>query len=154
MASSTPHTIALQSQGLFRKEAKAAGTITPGHLIQLDSNGEAVVHASAGAVLQNKLIALESQTPDDDDAWSIDVDYVDNERVYYAVGKPGEQYYMWLKAGENAARNAQLESAGDGSLQVETVAATSLTNTIVGVAREAKDNSGGGAKVRILVEIV
>lgn len=154
MANSTPHTIAIQNEKLFRKEAKAAGTITPGHLIQLDSNGEAVVHATAGGVLQGKLIALESQTPDDDDAWSIDVNYVDNERVYYANGKPGEQYYMWLKAGENAARNAQLESAGDGSLQVESVGTSSLANSIVGVAREAKDNSGGGSAVRILVEIV
>jgi hypothetical protein len=154
MASSTFKTIAVQFLKLFRKEAKAAGTITPGHLIQLDSNAEAVVHATAGGVLQGKLIALESQTPDDEDAWSIEINYVDNERVYYAVGQPGERYNMLLKAGENAALNAQLESAGDGSLQVESVGAGSLTNSIVGVAREAKDNSGGGTAVRILVEIV
>lgn len=155
MASSTPHTIAVQTHGaLFRKEALAGGAITPGHLVQFDASNELVVHASAAAVLQGKKIALESPTPDSATAWSIDVAIADGDRAYYCDAQPGERFYMWLDAGENAALNAQLQSAGNGALQVVTVDANTLANSVVGVAKEAYNNGAGGSPVRLLVEII
>ena len=43
---SSDRTIVLKGDPL-RQEAKAAGTITPGHLIQFNSSGNVVVHATA-----------------------------------------------------------------------------------------------------------
>lgn len=154
MASSTYHSIVIQAQEVTRKEALAGeASIKPGHLLEW-SSGNLVTHNSAGGVLPNKLIALESPTPNDESNASIDVAYANGDRLYYAVGKPGEVYYMWLAAGENASKGSQLISDAAGGLTVATVDASTLANAIVGVAAEAKDNSGGGAAVRIKVEIV
>lgn len=154
MASSTYHTIAVQGPG-SRKEGLADVAITPGELLRYKSDGDLEPHGTAGGVLASKLVALESQTPDSESAASIDVDYAIGETVHYAVGRPGEVYYMWLKAGETAVKGiTQLVSDGAGALQAETVDASTLANSVVGVPAESYDNSGGGSRVRLLVEIV
>ena len=160
MASTVYHSIVIQAANEFgditRREKLAAAAITPGELLDFDSATTVNAHGVAGGVLQGKLVALETQTPDSATAANIDVDYASGDTVYFAEGKPGDVFYMWLAAGQSALMNppSQLISDGAGALTVATVDAATLTNSIVGVADEVKDNSGGGTRVRIKVRIV
>jgi hypothetical protein len=132
----------------------AAGAITPGHLLQIDSAGKVVVHATAGGN-QTPLIALE------DELWgkTIDDAFASGDPVQVWTAQRGEVAYMLLKNGENVAIGDYLESAGDGTLQKHVADSTGdiLTNVLVGMATEAVDMSGssgedpsGRIKVRIV----
>ena len=117
-----------------REEALAASTITPGMLIEEDSSGEFQAHSTAGGVAQRLLAevdALQGNTLDDD--------YSAADLVSANVELPGNEVQAFLKAGENVAIGATLESAGDGTLQAET------TGEVLAMAREALDLSGSGA---------
>lgn len=155
----TEHTITIESadpNGVVRLERLASGAVTPGDL--LDITGAAVrAHATAAGVLPGKLVALENQTPDTHTyptTAAIDIDYASGDTVYYAQGNPGDVFLMWLSAGEAATDGVtQLQSDGAGALAAVTVGATTLADSIVGVADETVDNSGGGAAVRLRVRI-
>lgn len=153
------NTIALKfrSQEL-RKEYQAGGTITPGHLVQIGSDGKAVVHAVAGGN-QRKAFAVEDELQGNDinDNYTVDnmaqVDHFSN----------GEEVYAWLQ-GESTAVviGDALESAGDGTLrkhvqpdlEVSGAAPDLQLNQIVGFALEAVDVSASGtAKSRIEIEV-
>jgi hypothetical protein len=153
MAKSFYSTIAIQGCEV-RKEALADEAIIPGQLLRFDADEELEKHATAGGVLVNKLVALESPTAAPGTTQAIDTAYAIGEIVYYAIPRPGDVCYMFLAAGETAVKGiSQLVSDGAGALQVATVDATTLVNSIVGVPAEDKDNSGGGSAVRVLVEI-
>jgi len=121
--------------GTFRREEiVAAGTISPGHLVEEDSSGTCVVHSTAGGAAQRliaEIDALQGNTLDDD--------YSSGDLCSMNVELPGNEVQMFLKAGENVAIGADLESAGDGTLQAVT------TGTPIATAREALDLSGSGA---------
>lgn len=152
MAASTPHTIAVEYQQVTRREALCHEAITPGEILAINSDEELIPHGSSGGVLPGKLIALESPTADSATAAAVDVDYAANDKGYYAVGKPGEVFMLWLAAGETAVKGVtQLISNGAGALIAVTVDATTLANSIVGVA--AQDLVAGGARARCLVQI-
>lgn len=154
MASSVYHTITVQANDdQIRKEALAHAAITPGELLDINTDEEVEAHAGAAGVLPNKLIALETQTPDATATAQVDIDYAAGDTVYYAVGRPGEVYYMWLAASQTVVKGiTQLQSDGAGALTPVSVGATTLTNSIVGVA--AQDLTAGVARARCLVEIV
>lgn len=118
------------------EEAYAAGAIKPGHLVKLDSNGELVVHATAGGVGESAF-AFEDVLQ----GKGIDDAYADNDLVRYGLGVPGDVYLIWLKAGENVVKGDHLISAGDGTLKKTTGSPTK----VFAVCMEALDLSGGGA---------
>jgi len=127
--------------------------IYPGKLLEW-SGGEFLRHNTAGGLVLPIMIALESQTPDDEDDITIDVVYADGDIVYAWIPKSGDHALMWLADGETAAQHDLLESDGDGCLQVEAaVDATDIVQAIVGRCVVAVDNALGGAPARILVEI-
>lgn len=161
MASTTYHVIPIQTANqmgdVTRQEALAAAqtAITPGQLLEWASATTVQEHATGAGACIPKLIALRSQTPDDEDAFSIDVDYAAADRVYMAVAKPGDQYYMFLAIGENAAANAILQSDGNGDLQVlAAVVDATLATSVVGRTVVAVNNAAGAAAARIIVEII
>lgn len=159
MASTTFHSIVIQTANqmgdVTRLEALAAAIVTPGELAELTAAGAIQAHgAAAGTLEQGKAFILESQTPDDEDDFSIDVDYASGDTVYYTQAKAGDEIYAWLADGENAAITDSLESDGAGALAVATVGAGTLANSIVGSPVVALDNSAGGARARIRVRIV
>jgi len=149
MASTTPNTIILKGDGI-RKEADAAGTITPGHLVEFDASGDLVVHATAGGNAR-KAFAVENDLIGN----GITDNYVSGDRVQYNVFRSGDEVYALVPAGAAAiAIEAALESAGDGTLvNVGTATATGGTDIVVAYALEAVDNSGGGTAARIKVEV-
>lgn len=159
MARATPQTIVIQAASpdgtVVRQEALAgAANITPGELLVISAADTVVQHAAASGVLTGKLVALETQTPDDETALTIDVDYANGDTVYFAEGRPGDEYYMWLADTENAALSDQLQSDGNGHLLVSAGGAGILANSIVGYAQEAVNNAAGGAPARIRVRII
>lgn len=156
MASSVYHSIVIEAANALgdvtRREGLAAATITPGELLDWDSATTVNAHGVAGGVLVGKMVALESQTPDSETADAINVDYASGDTVYFAEGKPGDVFYMWLAAQETTVANvSQLISDGAGALTVETVDGATLANSIVGVATEVV--AAGGARARVKVRI-
>jgi len=137
----------------------AAGVITPGHLLEIDSAGKVVVHNSAGGNV-TPLIALEDELQ----GRTIDTNFAALEPVQVWTAQRGEVAYMLLANGESVAIGDYLESAGDGTLQAHTAddassdeAFTIYGNQLVGIALEAVDMSGssgedpsGRIKVRIV----
>lgn len=132
----------------IQKEGVAGVALTPGELVTFNGSGELIPHGSAGGHAAKRFVLEESILGGD-----IDTDYADGDNVVYIVGYSGCEVYAFLAAGENAAVGSPLVSDGAGALDVGTVDATLVANAIVGYAAEAVDNSGGGSRVRIKVEI-
>jgi hypothetical protein len=127
----------------IRKEAIAAGAITPGHLILRDSNGKVAVHATAGGnnaprfAFENDLVGLE-----------ISDAYAAGDQVQFIHCKRGDEVNALVAAGAGAiVIGDKLESAGDGTLRKYT------NGVILAEAIQAVDNSAGAAVARIKVEI-
>ena len=153
----TDHTIVIVSankDGVVRREAIADEALTPGYLVRFDADEELENHATAEGVLVGKLVVLESQTPDTDDyatTAAIDIPYAADDLAYYAEGQPGDVFNMLLANGEIAVKGvSQLGSNGDGTLKVVTVGATTLANSVVGVAdADLANTTGAAARLRV-----
>ena len=157
MAGSTRNRIIVKTASahgdVARHEALAGEAgIGPGDLLEHTTGGAVLRHNGAAGAIIPKMVALETQHPDDEDDITIDVDYANGDKLYYAVLQPGDQVQMWLASGENASVNDVLESDGDGALTVgPTLDATVVLESIVGRAVEAVNATA--AISRILVEI-
>lgn len=145
-ANGNPSTIKLISPRGLLVEGKAAGAIKPGHLIEKDSNGEYVVHATA-----NGRGSRTWATEDVFQGKTINDAYADNDFVRGWTFLPGDTVYAYLKAGENVAIDDELISGGDGTL----IKSTGTVLQTFGKAKQAMDLSGGGAvATRIRVEVL
>jgi hypothetical protein len=135
------------------KEADVAEAITPGHLVTLNASGQLIKHNVAGAAAAAggqftgpTRVAVENDIfgKGIDDAWAIG-----DRGIYYELDT-GCEFMALVAAGAPAiAYNALVESAGNG-----TVRATAVAANAIGRAAEAVDNSGGGAAVRLRVEVL
>ncbi len=147
-----PNTIILRGKGI-RKEDAAGGVITPGHLIEKTSTGTVVVHSSAGLNAM-KQFAVENDLV----GKAITDDYASGDNVLYEVCPPGTEVNALVINGTAAILQAAfLESDGAGGVQTAIADAatdTAQRSAIIGQALEAVDNSGGGAPVRIKIEVM
>jgi len=134
------------------RENKAAGTITPGDLIERITAGTVQRHGTA-AVNSNKAFAL----PNIADGGTIDDDYTTGESVRYGLFHTGQEVNALVAAGAPAiVIGDELESAGDGTLRKALADAATDTvqrDSIIAYAEVAVDNSGGGSIVRIQASI-
>lgn len=151
MASTVYHTIALQGAHV-RREGTSHESITPGHLLEINTDEELALHSSAGGVMPGKLIALESPMCPPSQLAAIDTPYDANTRVFYAEGQPGDIYNMWLKTGETVVKGiTHLVSAGGGELQVvDPINLSTLVESVVGVADQDL-TAVGSARVRVRI---
>lgn len=130
-SATTPKTILVRGEPDAR-EAIAAGAITPGHLIALNTAGKVVVHPTAGGVLPSKYFAREEEYTNA----NIDTAYATNDSVPYWHAKPGDQLFALVPASAAAIVIGDLlESNGDGTLRK--------------VAALLTDNSGGTANTTL-----
>lgn len=134
-----------------QEESTAAGTITPGHLIMLDSANKVVVHATEGGFAEKafaKEDALQGKVIADD--------YSSGDLVTYDLCKSGDEEYVWLKAGESVVPGDKLISAGDGTLiQDSSATSAGVIKQIIAVSRETLDLSASGAvDGRIVVRVM
>lgn len=163
-----PHCILLSGNPIVPQEKIASqATILPGMLVEVvPSGGDAGqlrAHATAGgnaqkafanvALLPNRTVATDP----------LDTPYADGDTMQWLICRPGDMVYALLPASAAAVVDGDpLESNGDGTLRKKTAQAvneggtatyTIYSNSIVGFAAEAVDNSGGGTRVRIRVRI-
>lgn len=129
------NTIKVKKYSDVIEEYVAAGTIYPGSLLQMDSAGKVVVHASAAGRFQ-RMVALENEL----EGQSIDDAYVSTDVVFCWLPYPGDEAYMVLADGQNVAIGDMLESNGNGYLKKLT------TGYAVAVALEAVDLSGSSGE--------
>lgn len=150
--------IILKGTGI-RKERPAAGTITPGMLVEINSSDDVAFHSVAGGNAR-KAFAVEDDLQGND----INDDYLVGVQTQFNVMKSGEEVMALLAVLENVAIGDPLESAGNGHLQaysppvdIEGSPAFTQThdnNVIVAYALEAVDLSTSGIPAtRIDVEI-
>ena len=129
----------------LREEADAAGTITPGMLIEDDGTGSFQAHSTAAGTAR-KLFALENDLIGD----TIDDDYSSGDHVIAALFQPGAEAFALLATGNNVSVGDGLVSDGNGALQAATT--TGGEETIVAFAAESINNTTG-SNVRILVKV-
>lgn len=149
-----PKTVILKGDPI-RKEDKAGGAITPGHLLAFDASGDLIVHGTAGGNAQPRF-AIEEEFIGD----GIGTAYADDDMVQYVVGRQGDEIYALLTTGQTVAKGDPLESAGDGTLQKHaahvvneagTDSETVHSDPIVGYAIEAVTTTSAVKRIRIEV---
>lgn len=148
------NTIKLKKYVDIINEYDAGGAITPGHLVQLDSDGDVTVNSSAGVACQ-KAFALEDELQ----GKTISDAYASGDKVQVWNCVPGEEVYALLADGENAAIGDKLVSNGDGQLKVMTADSSGavVEETPIAIALEAVDMSGSSgvdSNGRIEVRII
>lgn len=128
------------------KEAPVAETITPGHLCDLDSSGKLIKHATAAGKVAPLRVAVENDFfgKGIDDAWA-----VDDQGLWQELDTGCEFMALVAAAAPAIGKGDMVESAGNGTVRKT----TTLANAI-GKAKEAVDNSGGAAAVRLRVVVL
>jgi len=86
-------------------------TLKPGHLINYDSSGDIIKHATAAAA--TKSVALERDEMGDD----VDDAYGDGDAVKVGVFGAGMRSTGWIASGENLVKGALLEANGAGGFR-------------------------------------
>lgn len=122
-------------------EAKAAATITPGMLVEIDSNGELIPHGTSGQEGQ-AAVAIENDLT----GRGIDDDYSSGDQVRYHVLPDGARFNGIILDGEDIAVGDALASNGDGKLKE-----AANTDFVVGYARAASAPSGSDGRASVEV---
>ena len=144
-----PNTVLLQARGqplvVERQSNEASTKITPGMLLEVDSNGKYVRHntavAATGRVFAGDPINFAS---------SIDTDYENGEDVPGIYLRGGDMVYSWLKAGEGArAIGDLLYSNGDGTLS--NTSTNAVPGALVGMVEEATATNSAKRRVKVRV---
>ncbi len=147
-----PKTIILKGDPI-RKEAVADEVLTPGMLVNFDSDQELQKHPTAGGNAQPMFVVEEEFIGD-----GIDTTYAIGDQVQYVVARPGDEIYAWATTSQTIEKGDPLESAGDGTLQKHTApsvneaGATTVTvyhDAIVGYAAEDVTTTAAAARMKI-----
>ena len=147
MASSTPHTILLQVNGLERpvfEKLAGAATIKPGHLL-VTNGADVVINPTAKAALV-RMVAIEHGFRNTTGTTlNIETAYADNDTVPFVYPQAGDLVYMVLESGENVAAGAALEAADAGELQAFT------DGFVIGHAEEACNAAGAATRIKVRI---
>lgn len=141
-------TIKIKNHSDVVEEYSAGGTITPGHLLKLNSSGAVIAHNVAGGPAL-RMFAVENEFA----GKGVDDNYSSGEKVQVWFPQPGDEVYALLKASQNVSIGDFLESAGDGTLQKYSAASAGVAewaSNIVGVALVAS-NVGSVARIKVKV---
>ena len=150
MASSTPNIVLLQVNGAERPvfEKIAAGTITPGDLVEVDSTGKLAAIASAGKV-NGQLIALENPFASDPTLTALAQNYAAGDTVRYVYAQRGDLVNARVAASQTVVIGSQLISTTTGGcLGITTVDATTLEGALVAIAEVAVTTTGSTDRVQ------
>jgi len=144
------------------EEYVADAAILPGTLLELNTDNEVKVHATAGGNVGSKMFAIEDvfQGKGIDEAYAA----ADKVRVWFPA--PGDIVLAILADGQTVGEGDLLESNGSGYLQAHaadeaSVTANVQTNVIVGVSLEEMDavsdssgqDVGGGLGVNKRIKV-
>lgn len=104
--------IKLLGEPIQDEDRKAAQVITPGMLIDIDSNGDIIKHATAGGFAET-MFALEREEA----GYDIDETYAVNDTVKAGRFHRGTRVLALIASGQNIQDGEYLESAGNGTLR-------------------------------------
>lgn len=134
-----PKTIDLKGTARL-EEYRADAGITPGHILQLNSDNEVLVHATEGGYWDGSVAAEDALQ-----GRSIDTAYVAAELVQTLLTKRGDKVYLFLNAGETITIGEQMISTGDGTIMaLDNVTSGVTVKQIIGIAESALDLSASG----------
>lgn len=162
MASDTPNTVLLESEGDRQREndAQATGSVTPGYLIErtgIDTDGAKdtfqVQAHSTDDERTAALVALEYAKT----GKGIDSDIAAGDHVEYWKAQPGDRLYMFVEGGTNLATSGNadvtpgdaLGSAGTGALRAGVSGGNEQFEAL-----ETVNNAGSGDAARVEVEVI
>lgn len=143
----TNQKVLLRGEPIWHEDEKAGEAITPGHLLEY-SGGNLVKHATAGGFAQAMFADVRDEIGTPATPPGISVAYAANDQVKAMVCQPGVRINALMASGVAATKGAYLESAGDGTLRLQT-----STNHRVARAVETKTAANTGL-TRLRVEVV
>lgn len=150
MASTNPHTIMISNNsrgGWVIHEAEADAALTPGELVEFNTDEELGPHDGANGAIQVPMIVVENPYADVQTVQAIDHDYAAGESAFYVVPQSGDIVYAFIKASETLVKGISfLASDGAGALQVIVPDGDTVVTTVLFVADE--DATVGGARER------
>ena len=148
MASSTPHVILLQVNGLerpvFEKQA-GNGNVKPGHLLAL-SSGKVIPNATA-KISTARAVAIEHGFRNTSGTTlNIETAYANDDTVPFIYPQSGDLVYMVLASGQNVtAAGTRLEAATGGEVQAFTDGA------VIGVAEEPANATSAAVRIKVRI---
>lgn len=117
--------VVLLGQPIWDEDNKAAEVITPGHLVAMDGSGNIVKHPTLGgfapatfADARHEMGAGRINSMSG--AYSVTNTYAVNDVVKVAHCYPGMRVYAWIASGVSVTKGNFMQSAGDGTLMVQT----------------------------------
>jgi hypothetical protein len=132
-------------------ERNAGGTITPGHLVKINSSDEFVVHSTSGGSVAPVLFAIEDALQ----GKTIADTYTSGNRVRAHLAEPGDEINVLIATSQNIAIGDHLCSAGDGTLaeiaSVSTSAGNDFPHRLIATALEAVITTSAVARCRVVV---
>ena len=147
MAKANPETILLKGDPIFG-EAEANSSLTPGVMVEPQSNGRVGVHTRDGGQ-NSKMFVKENDIGGDD----IDHAYASGEITEFFTAYPGCEVYAVLSVSQTVSVGTYLVGNNYGRLQVFS---SDNAGEVVGIALEAKTTGSGAtiAQSRIKIRIV
>jgi len=147
-------------------EYDAGGTITPGMLLELESDGDVVAHNTAGANVAPIMFALENTL----EGKGINDNYASGAKVQCWIPYRGDIVYCLLNDDDTFSIGDMVESDGEGRIQAHAAdpgdsTTGSVQNAIIGIVLEeitagaygsGSESSAGGdylnprVKIRII----
>jgi len=138
----------IHSKGPYRyEEYVTLGAVSPGMLCELNASNQAIPHAEQGGRCE-AMFAQEDALQ----AKAVGDAYTTGTVAGFILPNKGSEVNALLKNGESVAINAELVSAGDGTLQARGSSGSGVTEwQTVAIAMEAKTASGNTLmRVRIV----
>lgn len=141
-------TVQIKNYSNIREELVAAGTITPGMVVELASATTVQAHSTQnGNVLA--MVAVEDELQ----GKIISEDYSATDQVQCWVPNKGDIGYCILASGQNVSAGEFLSSNGDGRLKTTpdptSAGGDEYPAQVVGVAVTAVNASGAAARIQV-----
>lgn len=101
----------------IERQVKASEAVKAGMLLDIDTNGEFIKHATAGGggVV---LVALPDPDHDGVDAFATATAFSDGDRIRAAAPSKGDTVILWLEPSQTITRDEYLQSNGAGLVEV------------------------------------
>lgn len=145
----SPHTIVLEGNFVERAEEKiCSGAVSPGHILTRNSSDVVIKHATAGAArLAGGQVWVAKEDFTGIRGGTINDAYQSGDRVFLHDPRKGDLLYLRVAASATAIPlNGPVTSDGAGCVKLAT-----STDTVLGNAEVALDNSAGGSEAFALI---
>jgi hypothetical protein len=141
----------IHNKGDWRHDENVAhAAISPGNILELNSDNEVLKHATEnGALVDGKLIAVEDALQGN----GVTDDYAADDRVMIAIAASGSEWNLLVAAATVLTIGENLVSDGSGCLMSEDDLSSGTTAEVIAVALEEYTVDSGEAElvhVRIL----